>query len=366
MSWFRGALRRPPVNVDDGGPQERGDGRAVFDLDAPVLSEPVGPGQANRTDDVSRLERSLGAQGYLDLGRTRRPLGRFDSGLDGAVRRFQADNRLNVDGLANPDGPTLETLATRLAEGKPPDGPKPLAAEARAANARTARAMSRTTDLGSMPTRVADTHLAGGETADADLDDLFGQLRAAAPERADALFHTASDEVARRTGRPLAAARFPTLLADADGGDDETSEQPRPEKPRTPEEEKTRERRCRRLRAELGAAERNLESTLKQARKAWVAYNAALRDAKEKHAIFVEALQRALIAGGAAVVGRGKGLPGAASDAVQADRAWQAFRGAEANARAALESQKIENANVDYMRGVVRGIREELGGIGCD
>jgi peptidoglycan hydrolase-like protein with peptidoglycan-binding domain len=80
-------------------------GEGLFDLQAGV-----GAGQANRRDDVCRLQALLHLEGYLDTAGTGGPTGHWAARDDFALRKFQKDNGLAIDGIAQPDGETIETL----------------------------------------------------------------------------------------------------------------------------------------------------------------------------------------------------------------------------------------------------------------
>jgi hypothetical protein len=80
-------------------------GDRSFDLQANV-----GAGQPNRRADVFRLQSLLHREGYLDAAATDGPTGYWGGRDDAALRRFQMDNGLGVDGWAGPDGETIEAL----------------------------------------------------------------------------------------------------------------------------------------------------------------------------------------------------------------------------------------------------------------
>lgn len=104
---FRGLDRR--TMVDPGDPR--------FRLD--LLSAPVGDGGHNDRLDVAKVESLLGAHGYLDLAKTEGPTGYAGVRLTDAVKRFQKDNDLKVDGRLNPGGETIGALV-RAANAVPP------------------------------------------------------------------------------------------------------------------------------------------------------------------------------------------------------------------------------------------------------
>lgn len=86
------------------------------------LTAPVGDGGRNERLDVAKVESLLGARGYLDLDKTEGPTGYAGVRLTDAVKRFQKDNGLKVDGRLNPDGETIGALA-QAAPQSPENGP---------------------------------------------------------------------------------------------------------------------------------------------------------------------------------------------------------------------------------------------------
>jgi len=78
------------------------------------LSAPVGMGGASHRDDVVKVEGLLANTGHYDLKATEGPTGYAGARLDDAIKRYQGDNGLKVDGLLNPRGPTLASLGERL------------------------------------------------------------------------------------------------------------------------------------------------------------------------------------------------------------------------------------------------------------
>jgi|GEM_PF-2469291 len=74
------------------------------------LSGPVGESGENRPEDVAKVEALLGASGHLDLDATGGPTGYFGARTDQAVRNFQKDHGLKVDGRLNPDGESIGEL----------------------------------------------------------------------------------------------------------------------------------------------------------------------------------------------------------------------------------------------------------------
>lgn len=76
----------------------------------------VGPEAPNRRPDVAKVETFLGHTGHLDLGKTEGPTGYYGSRVDAGIRGFQRDNALRIDGLINPNGPTLQRIGATLSE----------------------------------------------------------------------------------------------------------------------------------------------------------------------------------------------------------------------------------------------------------
>ena len=94
-------------------------GSSLFELfgDKPVkLKQPVGPEASNRRSDIAKVETFLGPTGHLDLTKTDGPTGYYGSRVDQGIRAFPRDNALHIDGLINPDGPTLQRIGESLSE----------------------------------------------------------------------------------------------------------------------------------------------------------------------------------------------------------------------------------------------------------
>jgi hypothetical protein len=84
------------------------------------LSDGVGIGCANRRADVFRLQSLLHREGYLDAaGPADGWGGDWGNRDDYALRRFQRDNGLAIDGLALPDGETIATFRGFYAQAVP-------------------------------------------------------------------------------------------------------------------------------------------------------------------------------------------------------------------------------------------------------
>lgn len=77
----------------------------LFDLQAGV-----GAGQTNGHADVSKLQALLHLEGYLDAAVTNGPTGLWSGRDDYALRKFQKENGLVIDGIVLPGGETLEAI----------------------------------------------------------------------------------------------------------------------------------------------------------------------------------------------------------------------------------------------------------------
>lgn len=90
-----------PPSFDMGRPDER-----LFEL-----SGSVGVGRTNRRSDVFKLQTLLHREGYLDAAGPEDGWGGdWGNRDDYALRRFQRDNGLVIDGIAEPEGETMSTL----------------------------------------------------------------------------------------------------------------------------------------------------------------------------------------------------------------------------------------------------------------
>lgn len=83
----------------------------LFDLSGPVGLDQGGIEQANRRADVFKLQTLLYREGYLDAaGPADGWGGDWTNRDDYALRRFQRDNGLNIDGVAQPGGETISAF----------------------------------------------------------------------------------------------------------------------------------------------------------------------------------------------------------------------------------------------------------------
>jgi hypothetical protein len=78
------------------------------------LDDRVGNGQTNRADDVIAVKRAIGRLGRY-LPHAEGPHGVIDRDLDEAIRNYQADRDLRIDGWLRPDGETATRLRYDLA-----------------------------------------------------------------------------------------------------------------------------------------------------------------------------------------------------------------------------------------------------------
>ncbi|HTH16126.1 MAG TPA: BPSL0067 family protein [Magnetospirillum sp.] len=92
-------------------------GAGLTDLFGPQpfrLQGTVAPsGGDNTRADVAKVQTLLGKAGYLDLGQDG-PSGYANPGTDKAIRDFQQDNGLEVDGVLKPGGPSITKLGGLL------------------------------------------------------------------------------------------------------------------------------------------------------------------------------------------------------------------------------------------------------------
>ncbi len=79
-----------------------------------ALSGAVGNGFDNERKDVQNVQRALGALDYMPEDPFDRPHGFIDEPTTKAVKRFQADNGLTVDGWLAPHGETEKALSKEL------------------------------------------------------------------------------------------------------------------------------------------------------------------------------------------------------------------------------------------------------------
>lgn len=89
------------------------------------LSAAIGPGLLNRRADVFKLQTLLHREGYLpDAGPDGGWGGDWSNRDDYALRRFQRDNGLDIDGVAAPGGETITTFRSFYMQPSPLQQPR--------------------------------------------------------------------------------------------------------------------------------------------------------------------------------------------------------------------------------------------------
>jgi peptidoglycan hydrolase-like protein with peptidoglycan-binding domain len=81
------------------------------------ISAQVGPGKANRPDDVRAIQTLLRARGYMGVPE---PNGVLDAGTAAAIREFQGGFLRKPDGVVDPGGMTWRALSAAPASSAPP------------------------------------------------------------------------------------------------------------------------------------------------------------------------------------------------------------------------------------------------------
>lgn len=103
------------------------EGALVEDLFGPkpfALHGSVGAsGADNHRPDVAKVETLLGDAGYYKPMTDSGPNGWHNPNLDSAIRSFQKDKELQVDGLLKPGGPTITAIGGLFGGAKPQDKP---------------------------------------------------------------------------------------------------------------------------------------------------------------------------------------------------------------------------------------------------
>ena len=89
------------------------------------ISQAIGRNGKNNAVDIRKVETLLGRMGHLDLNKTDGATGYFGARLEDAVKSYQKDNGLKVDGSINPGGETIAQLGNQGATPKKPVPPKP-------------------------------------------------------------------------------------------------------------------------------------------------------------------------------------------------------------------------------------------------
>ncbi|MCA1910226.1 MAG: peptidoglycan-binding protein [Magnetospirillum sp.] len=232
-----------------------------FQDDFFTLGAPVGPDQPNRREDVIRVETILGNTGHHDLSRTDGPVGYWGQRQEKAVKDWQSQNGLKVDGLLKPGGPTITSLKqaaggllggftppspdevdqhqSQRMQGEPgilntrparlsfpkPAQPLELDEQSQAFNADSARALTRSSVNGDIPRIYGDFAKQAGADAHATLMDLAEQMEAqVGRDRTDQVMHgivnqLPPDQAKALLGGTMPAAR-PLGVRSADLPDD--------------------------------------------------------------------------------------------------------------------------------------------------
>jgi hypothetical protein len=95
------------------------DGALVEDLRSPVHGTVGRSGADNFRPDVAKVETFLGDVGYYKPLTGDGPSGWHNGNLDSAIRSFQKDKGLEVDGFLKPGGPTIGKIGSLLGGGSP-------------------------------------------------------------------------------------------------------------------------------------------------------------------------------------------------------------------------------------------------------
>ncbi|MFC3675892.1 peptidoglycan-binding domain-containing protein [Ferrovibrio xuzhouensis] len=168
-------FRSPPVPEPDQDPFGRiGEGDPAWDraravwLDGASLDDlfggsqfdlngSVGANQPNQRGDVFKMQGLLHREGHLDAEATGGPTGYWGGRDDAALRGFQKENGLAVDGWAAPDGETMTWLrdAYRRSQQNYPFGAQPLATPTPDAQALDAQAPDLQAPVRQAPVRQA-------------------------------------------------------------------------------------------------------------------------------------------------------------------------------------------------------------------
>ena len=79
-----------------------------------AFSAPVGPDSPNKLRDLVGAKKALSNTGLIDFDVTREPSHQAGSRFTDAVKEFQRAKGLKVDGLMNPEGPTIRAMRDTL------------------------------------------------------------------------------------------------------------------------------------------------------------------------------------------------------------------------------------------------------------
>ncbi len=145
----------------------------------------------NKPMDTLKVQMGLEQLGFMEPRADDIYVSTDSDRLFGAMEDFQKANGLEADGIANPDGPTHQTMNKALTASSAGKPAKPLiarpipAADAavRHKNERNIRVLGRRTDPGDFPVLMAQTLLSkNGEAAAPEVADLLGQIYARNPD----------------------------------------------------------------------------------------------------------------------------------------------------------------------------------------
>ena len=219
-----------------------------FQDDFFTLGAPVGPDQPNRREDVIRVETILGNTGHHDLSRTDGPVGYWGQRQEQAVKDWQSQNGLTVDGLLKPGGPTITSLKqaaggllggftppspdevdqhqSQRMQGEPgilntrparlsfprPAQPLELDEQSQAFNADSARALTRSSVNGDIPRIYGDFAKQAGADAHATLMDLAEQMEAqVGRDRTDQVMHGIVNQLPPDQAKALLGGTMPAV-----------------------------------------------------------------------------------------------------------------------------------------------------------
>ena len=145
----------------------------------------------NRPMDTLKVQMGLEQLGFMEPRDDDTYVSTDSDQLFGAMKDFQKANGLEVDGIANPDGPTHQAMNKALSASAAHRPATPLitrpipaaGAAVRHKNERDIRVLGRRSDPGDFPVLMAQTLLSrNGEAAGPEVADLLGQIYAKDPD----------------------------------------------------------------------------------------------------------------------------------------------------------------------------------------
>ncbi len=145
----------------------------------------------NRPMDTLKVQMGLEQLGFMEPRDDDTYVSTDSDRLFGAMEDFQKANGLDVDGIANPDGPTHQAMNRALSASAAHRPATPLIARpipaagaaVRNKNERDIRVLGRRSDPGDFPVLMAQTLLSrNGEAAAPEVADLLGQIYARNPD----------------------------------------------------------------------------------------------------------------------------------------------------------------------------------------